>query len=367
MGIIASIRPGVQADTLPRPDEPHEHRTIRVPSLTTTAHATVVIPCFNHGAFVAHAVRSALEQMDALVDIVVVNDGSTDADTPRACDDCLTLGPRVRVIHQPNAGLPAARNRGAREAASEFLVFLDADDWIRPAFVRTLAAALRDADDPSASHAYCQEELVELGTGIWRVPSWDPLLLMITNLHPVTCLVRRDCFERVGGFDEAMRDGYEDWDLWLRFAAQGWRGVRVREPLFVWRRHAPDTMVMRVIRDHESLFRRIVANHPALYDRHARDLLVLSNVLLRRFDANWLDETGDPIPLLALRKDRDERDRLRLELEAARRELDRSLSAHHAHGGVRAARAVSRAIDAFPTPLQRLARRALGALKRRLP
>jgi len=270
--------------------------------------ASIVIPCFNHGSFVAEAAASALAQTDAQTHIVIVNDGSTDGTTPAACDACRS--DRVTILHQPNLGLPSARNRGAmlaaREHNPEFLVFLDADDWIEPAFVSRLAGRL--AQEQSAgraqdvSHAYCQERLVGLGTGIWEVPEWDPLLLMFTNLHPVTTLVRRDRFEAVGGFDESMRGGYEDWDLWLKFAERGWRGIRVPEPLFVWRRHSNTTMVMQVIHDHESLYRRLIANHADLYKRHALDLLILTNNLVHRFGADWVDERGRPLNLEALRE-----------------------------------------------------------------
>lgn len=268
---------------------------------------TFVIPCYNHGRFVGEAVRSSLSQRGVHVHVVVVDDGSDDGSTPDACEAC--AGKRVRVIHQPNKGLPAARNRGAADADTPYLVFLDADDYVRPRFARTLYNAITAQDDPGVSHAYCQEQLVGLGHGVWRVPDWDVRLLKITNLHPVTCLVRRDCFEAVGGFNESMTRGYEDWDLWLSFAERGWRGLRVREPLFVWRRHSHDTMVMNVIHDHERLYRSLVQQHPALYDPDLRDLLIYTNTLLRKFNMNWIDETGLPRELQYLHHVRDEHQR----------------------------------------------------------
>lgn len=262
---------------------------------------TVIIPCFNHGRFIREAVDSALRQSAADVRVVVVDDGSTDGSTPAACDDCAS--DRVRILHQPNRGLPAARNAGAVGADSEYLVFLDADDWIEPAFVSRLHAELGGAG-AEVSHAYCQERLVEQGAGIWKVPDWDPLLMMISNLHPVTALVRRRCFEAAGGFDEMMTGGYEDWDLWLRFVERGWRGVRLREPLFVWRRHSPNTMVMCTVRNHESLYRGLMERHGALYARHRTDLLARSNTMLCQFEMNWFDEELRPINLAALKRHR---------------------------------------------------------------
>jgi len=266
--------------------------------------ATVVIPCYNHGRFVREAVDSALRQERADVRVVVVDDGSDDGATPALCDAC--AGERVGVIHQENRGLPGARNRGADGARTEYLVFLDADDWIEPGFVATLAAAIEAeraaGRDEDVSHAYCQERLVGLGQGFWRVPDWDPMLMLITNLHPVTALVRRERFEAAGGFEESMRGGYEDWDFWITMVERGWRGVRVREPLFVWRRHSDETMVMRVIHNHAALYAGIRGRHADLYRRHARELLVRSSTMLQRFDMNWLDENLEPINLRALKR-----------------------------------------------------------------
>lgn len=288
---------------------------------------TVVVPCYNHGRFVRAAVRSALDQADADVRVVVVDDGSTDGRSSRDCDAC--RGPRVDVLHQRNTGLPGARNVGAAGARSRYVMFLDADDWLLPGAVATLAAAVeaeeRAGRDADLSHAFGQQQLAELGRGVWRVADWDPVLLMITNTQPVTCLVRRDRFEAVGGFDESMTDGYEDWDMWLRFASRGWRGVRTRTPVYVWRRHSTDTMVHRAIAKHEQIYRRLIENHRALYDRLGHEAAVRSNVMLRRFDANWIDETGYPIShqvLYSVRESYERMTAVRLH-HALRRWIDR--------------------------------------------
>jgi glycosyltransferase involved in cell wall biosynthesis len=332
--------------------------------------ATVVIPCYNHGRFVADAVRSALAQQDADVRVVVVDDGSDDGASPDCCLQAARLDPRVRHHRQPNAGLPAARNAGARLARedhpADYLVFLDADDWIEPAFVARLHDAVAREGDDAVSHAYCQERLVEKGSGVWAVPEWDPLLLLVTNLHPVTALIRRDRFEAAGGFDETLRTGYEDWDLWLRFAERSWRGVRVREPLFVWRRHSDQTMVMHAAKRHAELLSAVIDRHPALYEPNARRVIELSNVLLRRADANWLDENGEAIYVRDLRARNCE---LFDELETAQakvRELRELVDEYERKPSVRVARAVFRVVDAMPRPLAepvralaRWARRAL--------
>lgn len=310
---------------------------------------TVVIPCFNYGRFVRAAVESALAQEMAEVRVVVVDDGSTDGRSAASCDACRAPGGgRVEVIHQENRGLPAARNRGAAGASTEFLVFLDADDELDPWFVRTLGAAIRAEEaagrGDDVSHAYGQQRMGGLGRGaVWRVPDWDPVLLLATNLHPPTALVRRERFEAVGGFDESMREGYEDWDFWLRLAGRSWRGVRVRQPVYTWRRHSGgETMISRAVRRHEAIYRHMVASHAGMYRRHGPELLGLMNGMLRRHDMNWLDESGDPIHLRGLYAQRER---------------------YLAMPSVRAHNAVHRLIDRLPGPLRAGARSVLRAAR----
>ncbi len=296
--------------------------------------ATIVIPCFNHGRFVGEAVASCLAQVDAAVRVVVVNDGSTDEATAEQCE--AQRGERVEVIHQENRGLPAARNRGAERASGEYIAFLDADDWLEPTFVSRLAGAIEEADDERISHAYCQERLTEMAEGVWRVPAWDSELMLITNLHPVTALVRRACFEALGGFDEAMTLGYEDWEFWIRCVERGWRGERVREPLFVWRRHSAVTMVMEAVQRHDDLLAYIVDKHRGLYAERANALFLRCNSMLRQFDCNWLDESGEPHSIRHYRLMAAEWPAVQEQLEAARQHVkvlleDRQTWENHAH------------------------------------
>lgn len=318
---------------------------------------TAVIPCYNHGKFVEAAVRSMLNQQDALVRIVIVDDGSDDGVSPALCDQAAQMGPNIRVVHQPNRGLSAARNEGAKMAAQEdwgeYLVFLDADDWVEPTFVAKLHQRIVNEGSAGAdvSHAYCQERLVEKGTGIWKVPEWDPMLLRVTNLHPVTALVKRSCFQAVGGFDESFRCGYEDWNLWLGMAERGWRGVRVCEPLFVWRRHSETTMVMEAAKKHGELFAMIIDRHPSMYEGRAREIIELSNVLLRRADANWIDENGEAIYVRDLRSRNCELFDLHEAAQARIRELEASVKSYERKPAVIMSRWLFNTLDALPRPL----------------
>ena len=181
--------------------------------------ARVVVPVFNGAAFVEGAVRSALAQTYRDLEVVVVNDGSTD-DTPTVVERLAAEDPRVRVVHQENRGLSEARNAGIAASRGAYLAFLDADDWLTPTKFATQVTAL-DAE-PEIDLVYGEVRYVDVAAG----RTWDPLrgapplpferLLVYRNwFAPPAPLLRRRLVERVGGFDPGFR-AVEDWDYWLR-------------------------------------------------------------------------------------------------------------------------------------------------------
>ncbi|MBW7906275.1 MAG: glycosyltransferase [Phycisphaerae bacterium] len=222
----------------------------------------IVIPCYNHGHYLPEAVASARSQTYEHTECVVVDDGSTDAATLAALARLERDG--VRVIRQANHGLAAARNAGVRAADCEFFVPLDADDRIEPRFVaELLLPLLRHA---RLGYAYCHAELFGAEQRVWPCPDYDPRRLVLENLSTATALVRREAFERVGGYRPEMSAGYEDWDFWLALLDAGYEGRLVPLPLFRYRKHAGgasmlarlaprrDAMVLEMIRGHRRRF-----------------------------------------------------------------------------------------------------------------
>jgi glycosyltransferase involved in cell wall biosynthesis len=221
---------------------------------------TVVIPCFDYGAFLREAVDSALAQEGGTPAVVVVDDGSSDPETLRVLED---LPPRVRVLHQPNAGPAAARNAGAAGADTAYLLMLDADDRLRPRALEVLREPLRR--DPQLGFAYGDAELFGAWSGRLAFPDYDPFRLLYRSIVTATSLVRREVFEAVGGFDGELA-GYEDWDFYLGALERGWQGRRVPEVVLDYRRHARSRL--SVDRgDYRRRYRAIRAKHAALYAR----------------------------------------------------------------------------------------------------
>jgi glycosyltransferase involved in cell wall biosynthesis len=201
---------------------------------------TVVIPCYNQGEYVHQAIISVFDQTDDGFDIVVVDDGSSDAQTIAILDE-IDLD-RVEIIRQSNSGLPGARNAGIRVARGEFVVTLDADDMLAPTYLESMVAALES--DPDAAYAHCWAELFGDVHSIWATRPPNPFQLFMSNSVVGCVTLRKSAWEEVGGYDESMRKGNEDWDLWIRLDHAGYNGVQVREPLFRYRKHGVSMSVV---------------------------------------------------------------------------------------------------------------------------
>jgi glycosyltransferase involved in cell wall biosynthesis/GT2 family glycosyltransferase len=222
---------------------------------------TVVIPCYEQGQWVTDAVVSVFEQTHRSWEVVLVDDGSTNRDTVDILEG-LAAWPRVRLLRQDNAGLAAARNAGIAAAAGRFVVPLDADDELAPAFLERMLAAL--ADGPDAGFAHCWAELFGDVEGIWATRPVNPYWDLLANSVVGCVLLRREAWAAVGGYAETMRDGNEDWDLWVRLRAAGWGQVRVMVPLFRYRKHGVSMSVGTEAAFEEGR-RRLAGRHPGLY------------------------------------------------------------------------------------------------------
>lgn len=221
---------------------------------------TVVVPCFNQGAFVEDAVVSVFQQTYASWEVVVVDDGSTDPDT-----QAVLAGldyPRVRLIRQENQGLSGARNIGIGEARGRYVVPLDADDELAPAFLETLVAALET--NPEAGYAHCYAELFGDVEAIWMPRPFNPYQELLSNSVVGCVVLRRDAWEQVGGYDETLLEGNEDWDLWLRLLEHGWGQVMVPEALFRYRKHGV-SMSVETEAGYETARMAVARRHRTLY------------------------------------------------------------------------------------------------------
>jgi glycosyltransferase involved in cell wall biosynthesis len=199
---------------------------------------SIVIPAYNQAHYLSEAITSALGQSYRDVEVIVVDDGSTD-DTRavvEAIDD-----PRLCYVYQENRGLSAARNMGIRHARGAYLSYLDSDDRFLPEKVALLLAVLQEQPEVGlvAGQAIPVDETGKQNGRLFDRPLPDDgrELLLGNPLHVGSVLVRRSWQERAGWFDEELRS-YEDWDMWLRLARLGCAMAWVAAPVSLYRFHA---------------------------------------------------------------------------------------------------------------------------------
>ena len=252
------------------------------------AKVTIVIPCYNHGAYLAETLNSVQKQTFQDYETVVVNDGSTDHETMRFLQH-LEL-PKTRVIHTANLGVSSARNRAIREAQGDYILPLDSDDLIGPSYLEKAVPVL-DADS-DVGVVYCERVLFGEKEGIIALPRYDRRALLVNNLIYPAALFRKSDWGKVGGYNEKMVYGWEDWDFWISLSALNKRVVKLPEKLFYYR-------VRSCSRDHSLRFMKklimfmlMLFRHKKLYARNI--LYVFSRILLNKvYDCRKLETESD--------------------------------------------------------------------------
>jgi len=244
---------------------------------------SVIIPCFNQGAYLDEAVRSVLAQTYQSLEIIIVNDGSTDEQTVRLLQayeepELLTVEgeaaktdgtPSLTVIHTPNWGPSAARNTGVQQAKGQYILPLDADDRIAPTYLEK-AVAILDRE-PNVGIVYPQvEKFSDPGdrTEPLSLPLYSFPAILLGNMIVNSSLYRKADWEKVGGYNENMRWGWEDYDFWLSLIELGREVVSIPEVLFAYRQVSNSRSQQMTHEYWVKSYTQLFINHPKLYSDH---------------------------------------------------------------------------------------------------
>ena len=196
---------------------------------------SVVIPCYNPPLpLFQQTIQSVRRSSFQNFSMVVVNDGSTDPDFLRALDELRSAEPRLVVIDQENRGLPAARNVGVAHNRAPYFLQIDADDLIEPTFMEKCLWAL----ESYRRFSFCNSFSIgfEARTYLWDRGFEEKETFLAENQVVPVALIRRTAHLEIGGYDEEIREGLEDWDYWLKMAASGLWGMTIPEYLIWYRR-----------------------------------------------------------------------------------------------------------------------------------
>jgi glycosyltransferase involved in cell wall biosynthesis len=197
---------------------------------------SAVIPAYNPASFLEETIESIAKQTHLNKEIILVDDGSDKPESMQLIAEIEARGvANLRVVHQENRGLAGARNTGFRHARGEYVVPIDADDRLEPDMMEACLAELKA--HPEAGFCYFDYHVFGDSNYIERPGEYNFYRLLEENFMACCIFVSRAVWEKVGGYDEWHRWGYEDWSFFLNLGKNGYFGRYIQRPLFGYRTH----------------------------------------------------------------------------------------------------------------------------------
>jgi len=221
---------------------------------------SVVIPCYNYGEYIEEALESVLNQTMKNLEVIIVNDGSTDPYTVNLLKNLDS--PKTRIIHQENQKLPIARNNGIKTAKGKYICCLDADDKFESTYLEECILKMEtEYLDCCSTWIHTFGDIDE----IWETKSLDIQIIKERNTIHSASIFTKEIWEKTGGYKKRSLDGYEDWEFWITIAECGARGGIVPKPLFLYRKHG-ESMIDTSVKKHDELVESIRILHSQLYN-----------------------------------------------------------------------------------------------------
>lgn len=228
---------------------------------------SVIIPCYNQGQYLQEAVDSVLASTYENIEIIVVDDGSTqDVEFLKTF-----VAEKTKIIHQENQGLAMSRNNGIKIANGKYILPLDADDKIYPTYIEKAVKAIEDND--KIGIVYCEAEFFGAVTGKWELPEYKFPEILAGNLIFNTAMYKKADWELCGGYKKEMCHGFEDWEFWLSLIERGAEVYRIPEILFSYRQKAL-SMSKEFDKNNNriTMIKQIIKFHPKLYGQNAEKI-----------------------------------------------------------------------------------------------
>lgn len=231
---------------------------------------SIIVPCYNQGAYLAEALDSVLAQTYTNWECIVVNDGSID-NSEEVAQLYVAKDKRFHYIAQVNQGVSVARNTAIQHSSGKYILPLDGDDLLRPKYVEKAVNYLEQ--NPEIKLFYSQVERIGAETGVWNLVDYDYETMVWKNIIVCTAMYRRADYDKTHGYNPNMRKGLEDWDFWLSFLSPEDKVYRDEEVLFVYRIKQSSRNADISYQLNRELNRQIVANHPEIYSAFLPDII----------------------------------------------------------------------------------------------
>jgi len=225
---------------------------------------SIIIPCYNQAQYLEEAVQSAIDQIYPNIEIIIVNDGSSDNTQEIAKQIHKKYPEKIQIITQKNMGLYAARNNGIAKASGIFIVPLDADDKLNNEMISKCMKTIEKYDSDIVYVGYQRFGLIETSNLLKPFSDSNPLYVTPCS---ATAFFKKEIWKNIGGYKKNMSDGYEDWEFWINAYKHGYKFQQYPEILFYYR-VKEESMFTNAYKKEDYLKSKIVMNHPELYTRY---------------------------------------------------------------------------------------------------
>lgn len=227
---------------------------------------SIIVPCYKQAHFLNESLQSVLNQTYTHWECIIVNDGSPD-NTETIAKQWCSKDDRFKYLYKENGGLSSARNAGITKSTGDFIVPLDADDILHQDYLLELVPEL-ESDKKLVvvscySHFFIQNINNILNTH--KPQGYNYNYLLYVNQLVATSLYRKQSWELVGGYDESMKHGFEDWDFWLSITKTGHHYKIIPKVLFYYRKAEKSMLVNTINNYFESTKEYIFKKHRELY------------------------------------------------------------------------------------------------------
>lgn len=226
---------------------------------------SVIVPCYNYGLYLTECLQSVQTQSFTDWECIIVDNGSTDQ-TAEVANSFCKANKRFKYLHTEQNGVSFARNTGIRNSSGRLILPLDADDKLEPLFLEKTTREMQTR--PELTLVYCNARLFGASSGKWELPEYSFKDLLIENSIFCTALFKRSDYEVTSGYNENMKEGFEDWDFWISLLKNGGKVSRLPDILFNYR-------IRSQSRNHKldqerqlKLRRQVYENHRQTYDQY---------------------------------------------------------------------------------------------------
>ena len=228
---------------------------------------SVIIPCYKQASFLSEALQSVVNQTHENWECFIVDDGSPD-NTKEVAEKWCTKDSRIHYLNQQNGGLSSARNFGIQYANSDFILTLDADDKYEKTFIEKALKIFDENATIGVVSSWVVRFKDDKEIAIIKPNGKTIEDFLFQNACNGTSLFRKKCWLEVGGYDENMKKGYEDWDFYIRVCSVGWQVYVIPEPLFYYRQHT-FSMRLDAYANHDVAIKKyLYSKHKELYLQH---------------------------------------------------------------------------------------------------